>query len=537
MALLKRSSSLPPPPSPRKSDDSYVNGVPNLWHPSHVGLMITYAGVGVLHGAFPRTVYPFFRMYLNMDGYQVAACASMIDMAWSFKLFFGLVTDCVPVWGFRRRPYVLLGWIVCLFFLLTVAHLPPDAPYFAKGEIVAIPNVTLRHVINPTAPADGTKYILLLMGASMGYVMADVACDAAMVELAQTERQDVRGHTQSWSYIIKYCFASLSMGAVGLAMNGQEYGGTFTWSVPMSTVMWVLSLTVAAVLPAVVVFPDAPPRCVLSTSLRAKCNEMFAICTQRAIWQTMWFHYLNAFLSDMQATPSSIVASDWAHVEPINDSIFSMLSAALMALGMAVTNAYFLGTDWRLLVAITTIGIVAVDATVTTLTVYDVVRNEWFFLGAPVVNSLAQGVRFVVTGFVTVEVTDAGHEGATYGLVTTVSNLASPLAVSISKIIDSAFQVYQADIDADTPQVRNQVEMTFVIAYVMRLLSLVTLVLLPPQKPQAQALKREGGKQPWMAVLTLVVMACSLLYGVVTNLLTIFPETACLPLAGGRGCD
>ncbi|CAK5214554.1 unnamed protein product [Aphanomyces euteiches] len=186
------------------------------------------------------------------------------------------------------------------------------------------------------------------------------------------------------------------------------YGGTFTWSVPMSTVMWVLSLTVAAVLPAVVVFPDAPPRCVLSTSLRAKCNEMFSICTQRAIWQTMWFHYLNAFLSDMQATPSSIVASDWAHVEPINDSIFSMLSAALMALGMAVTNAYFLGTDWRLLVAITTIGIVAVDATVTTLTVYDVVRNEWFFLGAPVVNSLAQGVRFVVTGFVTVEVTDAG---------------------------------------------------------------------------------------------------------------------------------
>ncbi|CAK4919526.1 unnamed protein product [Aphanomyces euteiches] len=319
-----------------------------------------------------------------------------------------------------------------------------------------------------------------------------------MVELAQTERQDVRGHTQSWSYIIKYCFASLSMGAVGLAMNGQEYGGTFTWSVPMSTVMWVLSLTVAAVLPAVVVFPDAPPRCVLSTSLRAKCNEMFSICTQRAIWQTMWFHYLNAFLSDMQATPSSIVASDWAHVEPINDSIFSMLSAALMALGMAVTNAYFLGTDWRLLVAITTIGIVAVDATVTTLTVYDVVRNEWFFLGAPVVNSLAQGVRFVVTG---------------------------------------AFQVYQADIDADTPQVRNQVEMTFVIAYVMRLLSLVTLVLLPPQKPQAQALKREGGKQPWMAVLTLVVMACSLLYGVVTNLLTIFPETACLRLAGGRGCD
>ncbi|ETW03733.1 hypothetical protein H310_05109 [Aphanomyces invadans] len=521
--------------TPPSVASSYVNGVPNLCHPKHIGLMITYAGVGILHGAFPRTVYPFFRMYLNMDGYQVAACTSIIDMAWSFKVFFGLVSDSVPVWGFRRRPYVLLGWLIALGFMLHIANTPTEAPYYVKGQILSVPNVQLRRVDNPHAPADGTKYILLLMGASMGYVMADVACDAAMVELAQTEREDVRGHTQSWSYIIKYVFNSLATGIVGVVLNGPEYGGAFSWSISFNALMWALCCVVLAVLPAVLVFPDNIPDNV--SPLSDKCRDMFAVCTQRAIWQTMWFQYLNGFFLGFDAAPSSVVASDWAHVEPINDSIFSMASTALMAFGMVLTNWYFLDADWRVLVALTTVAIVAVDSFVSALTIGDIVRNQWFYLGAPVLNNLPQGIRFVVSGFVTVEVTDAGHEGATYGLVTTVGNLATPLASAASSFIDGFFHVYQTDIDRDTPDVRNRVAYTYGIAYAMKLTSLVTLLLLPAQKRQAQTLKREGGRQPWIGTLTLAVTGLSLVVGVGTNLLAILPATSCMKMAGGPGCN
>ncbi|RHY00319.1 hypothetical protein DYB36_002213 [Aphanomyces astaci] len=544
--LLKKTST-------RVEDTSYVGGVPNLWHPSHIGLMITYAGVGVLHGAFPRTVYPFFRNYLNMDGYQVAACTSIIDMAWSFKVFFGLVSDSVPVWGYRRRPYVLLGWVISLAFMLHIATTPAEAPYYIKGQILSVPDVQLRHVDNPHAPADGTKYILLLMGASMGYVMADVACDAAMVELAQTEREDVRGHTQSWSYIIKfvhyridwikvgltglprYMFNSMATGVVGLVLNGPEYGGAFTWSISFNALMWGLSGVVMTVLPAVFCFPDKLPPSV--SPLGEKCREMYTVVTQRAIWQTMWFQYLNGFFLGFDAAPSSVVASDWAHVEPINDSIFSMASTALMALGMYVTNRCFLDADWRGLVGVTTVAIVALDSFVSALTIYDVVRNQWFYLGAPVLNNLPQGIRFVVSGFVIIEVADMGHEGATYGLVTTVSNLATPLASAASSFIDGFFHVYQADIDSDTPPVRNRVAYTYAVAYAMKLTSLLTLVLLPGQKRQAQALKRDGGRYPWVGFWTLVVTGASLVAGVVTNLLAIVPATACMKVAGGPGCS
>ncbi|KAF0714784.1 Aste57867_3690 [Aphanomyces stellatus] len=516
-------------------DTCHHTGVPDLWHPSHIGLMITYAGVGVLHGAFPRTVYPYFRMFLNMDGYQVTACASIIDMAWSFKIFFGLLSDGVPICGYRRRPYVLLGWLICLAFLVVMATLPPAMPYFAKGEILGVADVRARRIDNPHAAADGTPYILYMMAASMGYVMADVACDAAMVELAQTEREDVRGHTQSWSYIVKSTSASVTTGLVGFALNGAEYGGAFTWSMSFNALMSCLCLVVLAVLPAVWFFPDrrapldAPP-------LTTKLGEMYDICAQRAIWQTMWFHYSNTFFSDFGAAPSSVVASDWAKVEPINDSIFSMLSSALMAFGMCLTNWYFLDVDWRVIVVVTTLSYVVLDAAVSFLTIYAVVRNQWFYLGAPVLNSIPAGVRFVVTGFVIVEVADMGHEGATYGLVTTVGNLASPLAASISKVIDGSFQAYQADIDRDTPAVRDQVAYTFGIMYLMKLMSLITLVLLPAQKREARALKRDGGTYPWIGFWTLVVTGASLVFGVVTNLFTIFPSTKCLRLAGGPGC-
>jgi hypothetical protein len=33
-------------------------------------------------------------------------------LPWSFKLLYGMLSDCVPVFGLRRKPYFLLGWLL-----------------------------------------------------------------------------------------------------------------------------------------------------------------------------------------------------------------------------------------------------------------------------------------------------------------------------------------------------------------------------------------------------------------------------------------
>ncbi|RLN06130.1 hypothetical protein BBJ28_00004725, partial [Nothophytophthora sp. Chile5] len=42
---------------------------------SHLGLLVNYACIGFLNGLLPALVYPFFKLYLNMDGFQVSAAA------------------------------------------------------------------------------------------------------------------------------------------------------------------------------------------------------------------------------------------------------------------------------------------------------------------------------------------------------------------------------------------------------------------------------------------------------------------------------
>ena len=73
--------------------------------------------------------------YLNVPAYVYTAAQSMATLPWSFKAFFGALNDCVPIHGYRRKPYMVGGWAICAFALLILAMvgLPPE-PYWCRGE-------------------------------------------------------------------------------------------------------------------------------------------------------------------------------------------------------------------------------------------------------------------------------------------------------------------------------------------------------------------------------------------------------------------
>ncbi|KAJ0390833.1 hypothetical protein ATCC90586_011412 [Pythium insidiosum] len=129
-----------------------------------------------------------------------------------------------------------------------------------------------------------------------------------------------------------------------------------------------------------------------------------------------------------------------------------------------------------------------------------------------------------------------GNEGVVYGLVTTVNNLASPFATTMSKNVNSLFDVTNDQIQLDTNHVRWHVTYTIWISYAMMILSLGWLVLLPPQKAETQELRRNGKRSNGMAAFTVFYVFFALCWSVMTNVLSIYPNTKCLRIAGGRGC-
>ncbi|KAH9178989.1 hypothetical protein AeNC1_017359, partial [Aphanomyces euteiches] len=134
-----------------------------------------------------------------------------------------------------------------------------------------------------------------------------------------------------------------------------------------------------------------------------------------------------------------------------------------------------------------------------------------------------------------VEIADVGNEGATYGLVTTVANLASPFASVIYKIIDSNFKLSQDDITTDSHEVRMDVTYSYIISYCCKLCSLLWLFMLPPQRGPMQELKRKGTKSKLAGALLIIVFLLCLAFSMTSSIMSIFPSTKCYRIVGGNG--
>ena len=77
-----------------------------------IGFAMTFTGT-------PITVYAVSE--LNVGPAQLNMCGTMLALPWSFKVLYGLLSDCVPIMGKRRKPYWLLGWLIYVLAYLILA--------------------------------------------------------------------------------------------------------------------------------------------------------------------------------------------------------------------------------------------------------------------------------------------------------------------------------------------------------------------------------------------------------------------------------
>ena len=96
--------------------------------------------------------------FLGASTADVNTYSALTTLPWCLKIFFGLLTDLVPVLGSHRRPYYLLGWI-----------------------IYVLANWWLAYLREP-----GIQSVLVwsfLM--TMGYLLSDTAADAMVLECSK----------------------------------------------------------------------------------------------------------------------------------------------------------------------------------------------------------------------------------------------------------------------------------------------------------------------------------------------------------------
>lgn len=517
-------------------------GAPVLTSKENIGLIMQYAAVGIVYGVMPSTIYPFLQNYLYADGTQVVTAQTLVVLPWSFKIFYGIVSDCFPIFGYRRRPYILIGWGICFVMLLIMAVTPVGDPYFGEPDDVDVDpedyglpeNADLVARLNPGAPGKGGKYVLLMMLAAFGYLMADVTADALVVELAQREPLAVRGTTQSAIYGTRTLFQAIGMMLTGFAFNGHEYGGSFDFSLSFPVVMLILAIFLVPILPISWYFIAEKKR--ERVSFRTYMKDLWTLVQTRAVYQIVFFNFFSNVFANFSTTAASPVMRFLVKVEPINSTISDVVGTLLFLFGIFVTGKYGLAWNWRWITVVTGVMVITVDAIVTFLTVWDVVRSQWFWLGVPIAINVPAGISFIIGTYVVVELASDGNEGAVYGLLTMVSNLSSPFAATLTKIIDREWNMTNQRIQNDDHSIRMDITESYILMYCMTIVSWFFLILLPKQKAETQELKRTGGSNKWLGAITVFYVAFAFEWSVMTNLMGIFDSTSCLIIAGGDGC-
>jgi len=227
-------------------------------------------------------------------------------------------------------------------------------------------------------------------------------------------------------------------------------------------------------------------------------------------------------------------------VKTFQNALFSLVGLGLFAAGLYLVKTHLLDRSWRMMLLVTTVFLNLVDMPFTFCTIFDVVRDQYFYLGETVLVEIPAAANFVVSTFVIVEMAEGGDEGIVYGLLTTTANLGSPFAQAISNQLFGLWSPSLSDSSnyiEDSGEFRRAVAASFVVSYVFAFLSLATLPLLPDQKDEAQDRKRKWAKKDAYAYVSVGLVAVGLVYSTTVNFLAMFPSTMCLKLAGGDGCS
>ncbi|KAE8990441.1 hypothetical protein PR002_g21153 [Phytophthora rubi] len=489
----------------------------NLWDRRWCGLVLHSVAVGIVSTVLPLCVYPFLTCNLNMEGTQTLSARALLGLPWALKPVFALFIHCFPLpRGFRLRAVMTFGWSVTASALIAVFFRDQPTPYFQDRKMVGTPLADLSRQqmssINLDAPAHGAFYVILMCVASVGYVLADVAADELIRDVA-THHFGVSASPHAEDEVVQPVMTKYRVIAIlccflfmGVGMSGWDYGGDFDFSLEYTQVMLIVGLIslVPATFLGFTVSETARDR----QSLRQSLREIWSLVHNCGLNHVLLCRFVGGVCAGVSATAVNPIAFYYAGVQPLNDTVVSFVAIAVVLWALNWVGQKDWNVDYRAVIVVGTITALVLDCGATLFTIWGVVRSQWFWIGLPVMEAIPSALDYTISTVVLTEIADASAYSAMSSLVTSVSFLAGPLGLALSKYVDTQFDVTNQDIMTDTTHNASE-------AHVLR------------SRVDTSAVSGVG---------LLVLLGLSLVFVVVVHALSVYEPTACLGMSGGRGC-
>jgi folate/biopterin transporter len=380
--------------------------------PELVAILLVYFVQGIL-GLARLAVSFFLKDELALSPAEVSALMGIVAIPWMVKPLFGFISDGVPIFGYRRRPYLILAGLL--------------------GATSWVMMATIVH----TAWA-ATAAIAL---GSLSVAVSDVIVDSIVVSRARNESVSAAGSLQSLSW-----GASALGGLITAYFSGSLLQRFDTQTIFLITATFPLIVSAVAWL----IDEKRTDRKSDFTAVKRQLILLKKAVSQKNIWMP------TAFLFFWQAMPGSESAffyfsTNELHFEPEFLGRIRLVSSFAAIVGIWVFQRFLKTVPFRVIFGWSTVISAALGLTTLILVTHTNralgIDDKWFSLGDSLILTVMGQIAFMPVLVLAARLCPKGVEATLFALLMSVVNVSGVLSHELGALLTYWLGVTETNFD------------------------------------------------------------------------------------------
>ncbi|PHM08638.1 folate/biopterin family MFS transporter [Nostoc sp. 'Peltigera malacea cyanobiont' DB3992] len=371
-----------------------------------IAILTVYFVQGIL-GLSRLAVSFFLKDELMLSPVQVSALLGIVFLPWMIKPVFGFISDGLPIFGYRRRPYLILS-----------------------GILGTASWISLATIVNTSWAAT-----LAIALSSLSVAMSDVIVDSLVVERARDESQAKAGSLQS------LCWGASAIGGLITAYSSglllqyfttrTVFGITALFPLIVSGVAWLIAESPVS--------KDAQDsNQTNSLPIKHQLEQLRQAISQKTIWLPM------AFIFIWQATPNAESAffyfsTNELHFEPEFLGRVNLVGSFASLAGVWIFQRFLKSIPFRVIFAWSTVLSSILGMTMLLLVTHTNrllgIDDHWFSLGDSLILTVMGKIVFMQVMVLAARLCPSGVEATLFALLMSVYNSAGTVSQAFGALI------------------------------------------------------------------------------------------------------
>jgi folate/biopterin transporter len=381
-----------------------------------IAILSVYFVQGIL-GLARLAVSFFLKDELLLSPVQVSALLGVVALPWMVKPLFGFISDGLPIFGYRRRPYLVLS-----------------------GILGAISWVSLATIVHTSWAA-----ALAIALGSLSVAVSDVIVDSLVVERARAESQAHVGSLQA------LCWGASAFGGLITAY----FSGLLLEHFTTRTVFWITAsfpLIVSGVAWLIAESPVSKDEDNANLlSVKHQLKQLRQAFTQKSIWLP------TAFIFIWQATPTAdsaffFFSTNELHFEPEFLGRVRLVTSLASLIGVWIFQRFLKSVSFRLIFGWSTVISAVLGMTMLLLVTHTNralgIDDRWFSLGDSLVLTVMGQIAYMPVLVLSARLCPPGVEATLFALLMSVFNLAGMVSYEVGAIIMHWLGITETNFDS-----------------------------------------------------------------------------------------